>query len=118
MRNGHLLAEGKGEVFPAPVLHSAVQPDNSAHLYILVVVAQLFGDWSVAEIRRRIARMISLEQVRIVIAATPAKGRGVSLNPLTVVVLDPGGHQVVAMEREDGVAYGGQLTGCRVVALT
>jgi len=49
--------------------------------------------------------MISLEQARVVIAATRAKGREMALNPLTVVVLDAGGH-LVAMEREDGSAYG------------
>ena len=49
--------------------------------------------------------MISLEQARTVIAAARAKGREMSLNPLTVVVLDAGGH-LVAMEREDGSAYG------------
>lgn len=49
--------------------------------------------------------MITLEQARTVIAATRAKGREMSLAPLTVVVLDAGGHPV-ALEREDGAAYG------------
>jgi len=49
--------------------------------------------------------MISLEHARTLIAATRAKGREMGLNPLTVVVLDAGGH-LVAMEREDGSAYG------------
>ncbi|MDE8650445.1 GlcG/HbpS family heme-binding protein [Novosphingobium album (ex Liu et al. 2023)] len=49
--------------------------------------------------------MISLEQARAIIAATRARGREMGLNPLTVVVLDAGGH-LVAMEREDGSAYG------------
>ena len=49
--------------------------------------------------------MISLEQARPVIAAARAKGREMDLNPLTVVVLDAGGH-LVAMEREDGSGYG------------
>ncbi|SFF95773.1 Uncharacterized conserved protein GlcG, DUF336 family [Novosphingobium sp. CF614] len=49
--------------------------------------------------------MISLDQARTVIAATRAKGREMGLNPLTVVVLDAGGH-LVAMEREDGSGYG------------
>ena len=49
--------------------------------------------------------MISLEQARTVISATRAKGRELNLNPLTVVVLDAGGH-LVAMEREDGSGYG------------
>lgn len=49
--------------------------------------------------------MINLEQARTVIAAARAKGREMGLNPLTVVVLDAGGH-LVAMEREDGSAHG------------
>lgn len=49
--------------------------------------------------------MIPLEQARTLIAATRAKGREMNLNPLTVVVLDAGGH-LVAMEREDGAAFG------------
>ncbi|MCX7863481.1 MAG: heme-binding protein [Novosphingobium sp.] len=49
--------------------------------------------------------MISLEQARAVIAAARAKAREMALNPLTVVVLDAGGH-LVAMEREDGCAHG------------
>lgn len=49
--------------------------------------------------------MITLEQARTVISATRAKGRELGLKPLTVVVLDAGGH-LVAMEREDGSGYG------------
>lgn len=49
--------------------------------------------------------MIALEQARTLIAATRAKGREMNLNPLTVVVLDAGGH-LVAMEREDGSGFG------------
>jgi len=49
--------------------------------------------------------MISLEQARSVIAAARAHGRQHGLKPLTVVVLDAGGH-LVAMEREDGSGYG------------
>ncbi|HUD29771.1 MAG TPA: heme-binding protein [Novosphingobium sp.] len=49
--------------------------------------------------------MITLEQARTLIAATRAKGREMSLNPLTIVILDSGGH-LVAMEREDGSGYG------------
>lgn len=49
--------------------------------------------------------MISLDQARTVIAATRAKGAEMQLAPLTVVVLDAGGH-LVAMEREDGSGYG------------
>jgi len=40
-----------------------------------------------------------------VIAGARAKGRELSLNPRTVVVLDAGGH-LGAMEREDGSSYG------------
>ena len=49
--------------------------------------------------------MISLDQARNIVAATRAKGREMNLSPLTVVVLDAGGH-LVAMEREDGSGYG------------
>lgn len=49
--------------------------------------------------------MISLEQARTVISSARVKGREMDLNPLTVVVLDAGGH-LVAMEREDGSGYG------------
>ncbi|MCW1430945.1 GlcG/HbpS family heme-binding protein [Novosphingobium sp. JCM 18896] len=49
--------------------------------------------------------MIQLEQARTVIAAARAHGREHGLKPLTVVVLDAGGH-LVAMEREDGSGYG------------
>lgn len=49
--------------------------------------------------------MITLDQARILIAATRRKSRELELNPLTIVVLDPGGH-LVAMEREDGSAFG------------
>ncbi len=49
--------------------------------------------------------MISLEQARAIISAARAHGREHGLKPLTVVVLDAGGH-LVAMEREDGSGYG------------
>ncbi|RZK00157.1 MAG: heme-binding protein [Novosphingobium sp.] len=49
--------------------------------------------------------MIQLEQARTVIAAARAHGREHGLKPLTLVVLDAGGH-VVASEREDGSGYG------------
>lgn len=49
--------------------------------------------------------MIGLEQARTIISATRAKGREMKLNPLTIAVLDAGGH-VVAIEREDGSGYG------------
>ena len=55
---------------------------------------------------------LSLSQARAIIAETLAAGARLSLKPLTVVVLDAGGH-VIAAEREDGssnkrfeVAYG------------
>lgn len=55
---------------------------------------------------------LPLEQARRIIQGASAQGRGKDLAPLTVVVLDSGGH-MVAMEREDGsglmrleVAYG------------
>ena len=49
--------------------------------------------------------MISLEQARSLIAAARAHGREHGLKPLTVVVLDAGGH-LVSMEREDGSGFG------------
>lgn len=44
---------------------------------------------------------ISLDTARSIVAAALAKGRAEGMKPLTVVVLDAGGH-VVAAEREDG----------------
>ena len=49
--------------------------------------------------------MIQLQQARTVITAARAHGRDQGLKPLTIVVLDAGGH-LVAMEREDGSGYG------------
>ncbi|MBW4960509.1 heme-binding protein [Sulfitobacter sp. CW3] len=49
--------------------------------------------------------MVSLEQARVIIAQTLKKGREMSFKPLSVVVLDAGGH-VQAFEREDGAAPG------------
>jgi len=43
---------------------------------------------------------ITLDQATTIIEATLAKGRELGLDPLTVVVLDPGGH-AVALKRED-----------------
>lgn len=48
---------------------------------------------------------LSLDNARTIIAATRAKGREMGLKPLSVVVLDAGGH-VLAFEREDGAAPG------------
>jgi uncharacterized protein GlcG (DUF336 family) len=44
---------------------------------------------------------VALAQAIIIVEAALAKGRELGLDPLTVVVLDPGGH-VVALQREDG----------------
>ncbi|WP_441295896.1 GlcG/HbpS family heme-binding protein [Roseobacter sp. GAI101] len=49
--------------------------------------------------------MVSLEQARVMIAETLKKGREMGFKPLSVVVLDAGGH-VQAFEREDGAAPG------------
>jgi len=46
---------------------------------------------------------LDLETARTVIAAARTHGRSAGLKPLTVVVLDAGGH-VVAAEREDGAS--------------
>jgi len=45
-------------------------------------------------------RSISLEQAQAVVAATLKEGRVLGLQPLTVAVLDPGGH-LLAFARED-----------------
>jgi uncharacterized protein GlcG (DUF336 family) len=49
--------------------------------------------------------MISLDQAREMIAVARAKGREMGLNPLSIVVLDAGGHPL-AFEREDGASPG------------
>jgi uncharacterized protein GlcG (DUF336 family) len=49
--------------------------------------------------------MISLDQARVMIAVARARGREMGLKPLSVVVLDAGGH-VLAFEREDGASPG------------
>src|SRR5688500_17758282 len=46
-------------------------------------------------------RGLPLETAREIVAATRGAGHAQGLKPLTVVVLDAGGH-VVAVEREDG----------------
>jgi uncharacterized protein GlcG (DUF336 family) len=48
---------------------------------------------------------ISLRKARTIIRKTLEKGREMDLKPLSVVVLDAGGH-VQAFEREDGAAPG------------
>ena len=45
--------------------------------------------------------VITLDQASTIADSTLARGRALGLDPLTVVVLDPGGH-VVALKREDG----------------
>jgi uncharacterized protein GlcG (DUF336 family) len=49
--------------------------------------------------------MITLEQARVMVAAARAKGRELGLKPLSVAVLDAGGH-LLAFEREDGASPG------------
>ena len=49
--------------------------------------------------------MISLDAARIIVAETRAKGREMGLKPLSVAVLDAGGH-LSAFEREDGASPG------------
>jgi uncharacterized protein GlcG (DUF336 family) len=46
---------------------------------------------------------ISLEQARTVIAAALAKGAELKLKPLSVAVIDAGGH-LIAFERQDGAS--------------
>ncbi len=46
---------------------------------------------------------VTLEQANAMIAFALAKGRSLGLKPLTVVVLDAGGH-VVALQRQDGAS--------------
>ena len=48
---------------------------------------------------------LTLEQARAAIAATRAKGQDMGLKPLSVVVVDAGGH-VLAFEREDNAPPG------------
>ncbi len=48
---------------------------------------------------------VSLRKARTIIRTTLEKGREMELKPLSVVVLDSGGH-VIAFEREDGAAPG------------
>lgn len=48
---------------------------------------------------------LTLDTARTIIAATRAKGVEMGLKPLSVVVLDAGGH-VLAFEREDGSSPG------------
>lgn len=65
---------------------------------------------------------ITLRKARKILSATLAKGREMNLKPLSVVVLDAGGHPI-AFEREDGsspgrfkIAYG-KANGCIMLGL-
>jgi len=49
--------------------------------------------------------MISLRKAQTIVKVTLARGREMELKPLTVVVLDAGGH-VIAAAREDGASVG------------
>lgn len=49
--------------------------------------------------------MITLDQAREIVAVARAKGREMGLKPLSVTVLDAGGHPLV-FEREDGASPG------------
>jgi uncharacterized protein GlcG (DUF336 family) len=49
--------------------------------------------------------MITLDQAREMVAVARAKGREMGLKPLSVAVLDAGGH-LLAFEREDGASPG------------
>ncbi|WP_294536126.1 heme-binding protein [uncultured Rhodoblastus sp.] len=46
---------------------------------------------------------IGLEQANAIIAAAFAKGQALALKPLTVAVLDAGGH-LIALQRQDGAS--------------
>ncbi len=66
---------------------------------------------------------ISLRKARTIIRKTLEKGRDMGLKPLSVVVLDAGGH-VIAFEREDKAAPGrfavahGKAYGCVMLGMT
>ncbi len=66
---------------------------------------------------------LTLGKARTMIRKTLAKGRELELKPLSVVVLDAGGH-VLAFEREDGAAVGrfdiarGKAYGCVMLGMT
>lgn len=66
--------------------------------------------------------MITLQQAQTIIAATRAAGAEKGLKPLSVVVMDAGGH-VIAFEREDGAAPGrfaiahGKAYGCVMLGM-
>jgi len=43
--------------------------------------------------------MVTLDQANVIIAATIGKGRELGLNPLTVAVVDAGGHLIAGLLR-------------------
>ncbi|PIV75845.1 MAG: glcg protein [Rhodobacteraceae bacterium CG17_big_fil_post_rev_8_21_14_2_50_65_11] len=49
--------------------------------------------------------MITLEQAKVMVAVARETGRALGLKPLSVAVLDAGGH-LLAFEREDGASPG------------
>ena len=66
--------------------------------------------------------MLTLEQARIILAAALAKAKGLGLKPLSIVVLDAGGHPI-AFERQDGASVGrfdiarGKAYGCVMLGM-
>ncbi|MFN4131215.1 MAG: GlcG/HbpS family heme-binding protein [Paracoccaceae bacterium] len=65
---------------------------------------------------------ISIENARTIIKTALAKGRAVDMKPLSVVVVDAGGH-TIAFERDDGASVGryalahGKANGCIMLGL-
>lgn len=65
---------------------------------------------------------ITIPQARTIIATALAKGHEAGMKPLSVVVVDAGGH-TIAFEREDGAAPGryalahGKANGCIMLGL-
>ena len=66
--------------------------------------------------------MITLKKARKIISVALAKGREAGMKPLSIVVLDAGGHPI-AFEREDGASPGrfklahGKANGCLMLGL-
>ncbi|MCU0815864.1 MAG: heme-binding protein [Cypionkella sp.] len=66
--------------------------------------------------------MITLKKARKIVSAALAKGREAGMKPLSIVVLDAGGHPI-AFEREDGASPGrfklahGKANGCLMLGL-
>lgn len=65
---------------------------------------------------------ITIDQARTIVGTALAKGREAGMKPLSVVVVDAGGH-TIAFEREDGAAPGryalahGKANGCVMLGL-